>query len=147
MREDWPRKLKVVPIGSREWLDMRLHQFSPPDDWLCDAAEPVRQFLREIGQRGGLHRSRNYARRNFRKGVRFWQRYGSNPNKVAAAPVKASPEQRRYLRTYASRGGQARARKCSREQLRAWAAKGGRARAAKRRQASSPAQAVAGKQD
>jgi general stress protein YciG len=149
----------VVPIGSREWLERQRTGQEP--DWrnlLPEATKPeftckpttpdaVRQHMREIGRRGGLQRSRNYARRNVRKGVRFWQRYASNPNEVKAPPVKASPEARRYLRIYASRGGQARACKYGPEQLKAIAAKGGRAKAAKRRQVSFPTQPVAGKQE
>lgn len=66
---------------------------------------------------------------------------------MKAAPVMASPEVRQYLRGNASLGGQERVRKYSPEQLKAWAAKGGRAKAAKRKQAPSPAQSVAGKQE
>jgi hypothetical protein len=156
MRESLLRN--VVPIGSREWLD-RVRAGQEPDwcNLLPEATKPqftckpttpdaVRQHMHEIGRRGGLQRSRNYARRNVCKGIGFWQRHGSNPNKVVVAPVKTSPEQRGYLRTYASRGGQARARRYPKETLRAWAAKGGHAKAAKSKQASYCTQAVAGKQ-
>jgi general stress protein YciG len=157
MRERWQRN--VVPIGSREWVERQRTGQEP--DWLSllpEATKPeftwkpttpdaVREHMREIGRQGGLQRSRNYARRNFHKGIRFWQRYGSNPNDVRAAPVSASPDVSPWLKEFASRGGQARARKCSPEQLNAIAAKGGHAKAAKRRQASSPAQSVAGKQE
>jgi general stress protein YciG len=155
-------KREVVPIGSREWLERKRAGQEP--DWcnlLPEATRPqftckpttpdaVRQHMREIGRRGGFQRSRNYARRNVRKEIRFWLRYGSNPNKVTAAPVSASPEQRRYLRIYASRGGKARAARLNHEERAAIAAKGGRAKAekaAKLRQATSPAQPVAGKQE
>jgi general stress protein YciG len=136
----------VVTVGSSAWLESL--RAGPP---LTSAAEQsweaIRQFMREIGRRGGFERCRSLARRDPGLWVRFHRRYRCHPNQVRAALVRASPEVRHYLRAIASRGGQARARKCSREQLKAIAAKGGRAKAAKRRQASSPAQPVAGKQE
>ena len=155
------RNHNVVPIGSREWREWRLRYQEP--DWYdvlpgpakgevtdkLPIPETMRQFMRNIGQRGGRQRSRNFARRDFRKGVRFWQRYGSSPDKVVAAPVKANAEERRGLLTYASRGGQARARNCSPEQLKAIAAMGGRAKAEKAAKLKQPAlcaSAIAAKQ-
>jgi hypothetical protein len=151
----WMRKRDnspVVTVGSRAWLEsLRAGaQERIVAEHTSVVPEEMRQFTRTIGRRGGLQRSRNYARRNFHKGVRFWQRYGSNPNKVAATPVKASPEQLRYLRIYASRGGTARAARLNREERAAIAAKGGRAKAekaAKLKQVALCASAVAGKQE
>jgi hypothetical protein len=151
MREGWKRD--VVPVGSREWLDRQRR--GQELDWhnvLPEASQTVTDkldttFWRVIGRQGRLERSRNFARRNVRAWRRFCRRYGYSPNQVKTARVSASPEQRDRLRAFASRGGQARARKYSREQLRAWAAKGGYAKAAKSKQASSPTQAVAGKQE
>ena len=111
--------------------------------------EMMRQFWKDIGRQGGFQRSRNYARRNVRKGVQFWRRHGCNPHQVKARPVKASPGQRRYLHTYASLGGRARAANHSHEELAAIAAKGGRAKAekaAKLKQAALCVSAVAAKQ-
>lgn len=103
--------------------------------------------MREIGRRGGFERCRSLARRYPRLWVRFHRRYGSNPNEVKAAPVMANETERRFLHAFASRGGQARARRYPKETLRAWAAKGGYAKAAKSNQARSPAHDVAGKQE
>jgi len=150
MREDLLGNRNVVPIGSREWREWQRAGQEP--DWpsllpgatkperACKPTtpDPVPQHLREAGRRGGLQRSRNYALRDLRKGVRFWRRYGSNAKDVTAAPVKAGPEVHRLLRTYASRGGRARADKYPPEMRRAWAALGGHAKAAKRRQLSLP---------
>jgi hypothetical protein len=102
--------------------------------------------MREIGRRGGFERSRSLARRYPRLWVRFHRRYGSNPNEVKAPPVMANETEQQYLRAFASRGGQARARRYPKETLRAWAAKGGYAKAAKLKQPSSPKHDVAGKQ-
>lgn len=143
MREGWPRNRNVVPIGSREWVER--HRTGQEPDWqslLPDATKPaftckpstpdfVRQHLREAGRRGGLQRSCNYARRSPRCWTKFCRRYGHSPNGTKAALVKASPEVRRHLRTYASRGGKARAARHSHEELAAIAAKGGRAKAEK----------------
>lgn len=148
-----------MPVGSQEWLE-RLRATQEPD-WhnvLPGAAKPVvtdklpisetmRQFYREIGRQGGLERSRRFARRSPRCWLRFHRQYHCDPNRVKARPARATPEQRRYLRANAIRGGQARARKCSPERRKAIAAMGGRAKAAKRKQASSPVQSVAGKQE
>ena len=155
MREDLLRR-NTAPIGSREWLESLRH--GQELDWHNEppvASQPVtdklpttmRQFISDIGQRGRNERCRRFACHNVRAWTRFRRRYGYSPNRVKGAAVMASPEVRQYLRGNASRGGQARARKYSPEQLRVWAAMGGRAKAAKRKQASSPAQSVAGKQE
>ena len=167
MKEDLLRKRNVVPIGSREWRELQrasqqaIGSRGGPEepDWPnMLVAKPevtdklplaVRHFLREIGRRGGYERSRNYARRNVRKGVQFWRRHGCNPHQVKARPVKASPEQRRHLLTYASRGGRARAANHGHEELAAIAAKGGRAKAEKAAKLKQPAlcaSAIAAKQ-
>ena len=139
-------------VPPRFWPDPLPVGLVPPK---VDSGEPaskqptpgaVRQFLREIGRRGGLQRCRNFARRFPRGWIRFQRRYRCNPRDVKAAPMKANEEVRNWLRGAASRGGQARARKHSREQLRAWAASGGYAKAAKSKRACPPAQAIAGKQ-
>jgi hypothetical protein len=106
----------------------------------------VRQFMHEIGRRGGHERCRNHARRTSRGWIRFNRRYQCDPNQVSAAPVTASQEVWHHLRAFASRGGQERARRYPKETLRAWAAKGGYAKAEKSKRASSPALDVAGKQ-
>jgi general stress protein YciG len=159
MRENWQRN--VVPIGSREWIERRLTGQEP--DWrnlLPEATKPkftckpttpdaVRQHMREIGRRGRLQRSRNYALRSPRCWTRFCGEYGHSPNGWTAAPVKASPEVQQHLRTYASGGGRARAARHSHEERAAIAAKGGRAKAekaAKSKQAALCASAVAAKQ-
>jgi hypothetical protein len=123
----------VLTVGSRAWFE-RLQCGAPPNsaaEQFNAAQEAMRPFMSRIGRRGAHERSRNYARRNLRKRIRFWQRYECNPNKVAAAPVKATPEQRRYLRAYASRGGRARSARLNHEERAAIAAKGGRAKAEK----------------
>ena len=155
MKEYSCRKRNTVPIGSREWRERILA--SPVTDIRViqptvgsTTPESLRQFLRQIGRRGGLMRSRNFARRDAGCYLRFRRRYGYSPKEVIATPFKASLEVWQHLRAQASRGGRARARKYSPEQLRAWAAAGGRAKAekaAKAKQVSSPAQAVAGKQE
>lgn len=108
---------------------------SPPTMPVAPRPAPgaIRQFMRDIGERGRNERCRRFACRNVRAWIRFCRRYGYSPNRVKAAPVMASPEVRRYLRGNASLGGQERARKYTSEQLKAWAAMGGRAKAAKRR--------------
>lgn len=158
MRDELLKKRNVVPIGSREWLERirasqepDWHKVLPPTKSKA-TSEPivpdnVRQHLRETGRRGGLQRARNYALRSIREGAGFWRRYHYSPDKVTARPVTATREVREQLRILASRGGQARACKCSREQLKAIAAMGGRAKAAKFRQPALPAQPVAGKQE
>jgi hypothetical protein len=100
--------------------------------------EPVRQFLRESGRRGGLERARSYACRIPRCRVRFGRLYQCEPNDVEASPVAASHEVRPWLREYASRGGRGRARRYPPETLRSWAAMGGYAKAAKSKGASLP---------
>ena len=154
MRKDLPSKQNVVPIGSREWLDWQRMGQEP--DWhnglpdvtnQLDTPQTMQQFWREIGRCGGLERCRSFARRSPRCWRRFHQLYHCDPNRVKARPARATPEQRRYLRANAIRGGQARARKCSPERRKAIAAMGGGAKAAKRKQASSAAQSVAGKQE
>ena len=161
MKEDLSGNQKAVPIGSREWLD-QLRAGQEPD-WqgaLPASTKPnvidklptpeiMRQFSRDIGRRGGLQRSRNFARRSVRKAIQFWSRHDCNPHKVKAPPVTATLDQRRYLHAYASRGGKARAARHSHEELVAIAAKGGRAKAekaAKLKQAALCASAVAAKQ-
>jgi hypothetical protein len=122
MIEDLLRKRSVVPIGSREWLE-RLRAGQEPD-WRKvlppsrqkvrgepTVPDNVRQHLRAAGRRGGHERARNYALRSVRESARFWKRYGYTPDKVTARPVAANAEVREQLRTLASRGGQARARK------------------------------------
>lgn len=141
MREDLLRR-NMAPIGSREWLESLRH--GQELDWHNEppvASQPVtdklptamRQFMRDIGQRGRNERCRRFASRNVRAWIQFCRRYGYSPNRVKAAAVMASPEVRRHLRALASLGGFARARKYSPEQLKAWAAMGGPAKAAKRR--------------
>lgn len=159
MSKDLLRNRTAAPIGSREWLDRQLRDQEADWDNVLPAAaksrvtdrmpipETMRQFYREIGRQGGLERSRRFARRFPRCWRRFHQLYHCDPNRVKARPARATPEQRRYLRANAIRGGQARARKCSPERRKAIAAMGGRAKAAQRRRASSPAQSVAGKQE
>jgi hypothetical protein len=131
----------TMPDGSRIYV---------PDSATLTSKPPtpaaVRQFLREIGRRGGLQRSRNFARRDPRGWMRFLQRYRSHPNRVTAAPVTASSEVWHCLRAYANLGGQKRARRYPSAMRRAWAAKGGYAKAAKFRKASTGTQGVAGKQ-
>ena len=163
MRDDLLRKRNVAPatVGSREWLE-RLRTGQEPN-WqtaLPASTKPnvidelptpeiMRQFTRDIGRRGGLQRSRNFARRNVRNAIHFWCRHDCNPHKVKAPPVTATLEQRRYLHAYASHGGKARAARHSHEELAAIAAKGGRAKAekaAKLKQAALCASAVAAKQ-
>jgi hypothetical protein len=139
----------AAPIGSRTWLE-NLRDDAPLRSAAAQSnasPEPVRQFLREIGRRGGLERCRRLARRYPRLWARFHRRYGSNPNEVKAPLIRANEMERRYLRTFASRGGQARARRYPKETLRAWAAKGGYAKADKLKQARPSTQPVAGKQE
>jgi len=161
MKQTWMSKPNVVPIGSREWRERQRAGQEP--DWcslLPGATKPesackppvpqaVRQHLREAGRRGGLQRSRNFAKRFPRLWARFCRRYGHSPNGMRAALVRASPEVQQYLLTYASRGGRARAERHSHEELAAIAAKGGRAKAekaAKLKQEALCASAVAAKQ-
>ena len=153
------RNSSVAPVGSHEWRERQRASQEP--DWRrvlpkkpevsnkLPTPETMRQFWRDIGRQGGFQRSRNYARRNVRKGVQFWRRHGCNPHQVKARPAKATQEQRRHLLTYASLGGQSRLRNCSAERLKAIAAMGGRAKAekaAKLKQAALGASAVAAKQ-
>jgi hypothetical protein len=102
----------------------------------------VRQFMCQIGRRGGLQRCRNFARRTPRGWIRFKRRYQHDPSQVSAAPVSASPEVQTHLRECASRGGQERARRYPRETRRAWAAMGGRAKAAKSRRPPVPQHSI-----
>jgi general stress protein YciG len=160
MREDSLKNRNVVPIGSREWRELRASQ---EPNWLSllpEATKPeftckpsipntVHQHMREAGRRGGLQRSRNYARRSPRCWTKFCRQYGHTPNGMTAALVKANPEVQQHLRTYASLGGKARAARHSHEELAAIAAKGGRAKAekaAKLKQAALCSSAVAAKQ-
>lgn len=161
MRESSLTNRNLLTIGSREWLE-RLRAGRDPN-WQTalpastkptvvdklPAREIMRRFSRDIGRRGGLQRSRNFARRSVRKAIQFWSRQDCNPHKVKATPVTASPEQRRYLHAYASHGGKARAARHTHEELAAIAAMGGRAKAekaAKLKQAALCASAVAAKQ-
>jgi general stress protein YciG len=143
-----------IEVPPKYWPDpppARLGAVAPRPDSAGPTFKPptpsaVRQFMREIGRRGGHERCRNHARRTSRGWIRFGRRYECDPSQVIAAPVTASQEVWHHLRAFASRGGRSRAQKYPREQLRAWAAKGGRAKAEKFRRASLPAQDVAGKQ-
>lgn len=143
--------------GVGGWIEVPQRYWPSPSP-LAPAPAPVepiskqpapgdfREFMRDIGRRGGLQRCRNFARRTPRGWIRFQRRYQCDPHDVKATPMEANEDVRNWLRGAASRGGHARARKYPREQLRAWAAKGGHAKAAKSRWASPSAQGIAGKQ-
>ncbi len=137
---DFKPNIQPYPTMVRCDFSSRLNRASGVPDAL-------RQFLREIGRRGRLERSRNHARRTVRGWIRFNRRYQCDPGSVSAQAVNASPDVRQWLSELARRGGRARARKYSREQLRAWSAKGGHAKAAKAKNNSLPGQGVAGKQE
>lgn len=136
----WPDPLPVAPAA----VPAKPSGAGPTDKPTTPGE--VRQFMCQIGRRGGLQRCRNFARRTPRGWIRFQRRYRCNPHDVKAAPMGANEDVRNWLRGAASRGGRARAQKRSPEELRAWAAKGGYAKAAKSKRASLPAQAIPGKQ-
>jgi hypothetical protein len=150
-REYWPEPpASLAPASSRQPRTPEPGRLAEePPGTLSKAPEPVRQFLRESGRRGGLERARSFASHIPRCALRFNQLYECNPHEVRAAPISASPEVRQRLREFASRAGRERARRYPKDTLRAWAVKGGHAKAAKRRSAflaRHPAQDIAGKQ-
>ncbi len=149
----------VEPDGIGGWFEVPPQYWPSPPPARLGAAPPnpdtsrppapvaARQFMRDIGRRGGHERCRNHARRTVRGWIRFSRRYQCDPNDVIADRVTASPDVRQWLSQLARRGGRARARKYPREQLREWAAKGGHAKAAKAKNNFLPAQGIAGKQE
>jgi hypothetical protein len=145
-REYWPDVPACLAPGRQPYGSGAVGPKAAPSASVSGATpEPVRQFLRESGRRGGLERARSFASHIPRCALRFNQLYECNPHEVRAAPVSASPEVRQRLREFASRGGRERARRYPAETLMSWAAMGGRAKAAKSRRAASPAHVIAGK--